>query len=305
MLPCRYEVPVGLPTTVTVRPLVEADTDGAVRVQIAAFDDHDRRWGRPLTETTPERLDGQRRRIRHFLTHDPDGAWVATDVDDRVLGVALALRRERLWGLSLLAVDPAAQSRRIGRRLLDAALGYADPDGPAVILSSSDPRAMHRYASAGFALHPQVRATGPVTVARLRTPELPVRQATPADFTLADEVDRVARGAPRGPDHELLASQGVMFVVDADGRRGYAHLHGGRVRTIAATDDVTATALLWRALAHACDLGTDATVEHVAGNQQWAVRAVVEAGLSLEPSGPAFWRGRTPPAAYLPSGPYL
>jgi hypothetical protein len=222
-----------------------------------------------------------------------------------VLGVALALRRDRLWGLSLLAVDPAAQSRSLGRRLLDAALSYADADGPAVILSSRDPRAMHRYASAGFALHPQVRATGPVTTARLRTPELPVREATPADFRLADEVDRAVRGAPRGPDHELLASQGAMFVVDSDGRRGYAHLQSGRIRTIAASDDTTASALLWRALAHACDLGTDATVEHVTGNQQWAVRAMVEVGLSIAPSGPAFWRGRTPPAAYLPSGPYL
>jgi GNAT superfamily N-acetyltransferase len=296
---------VGIPETVTVRRLAESDVAGVVRVQIAAFDDHNLQWGEPVPESTPERIDGQRRRIHHFLTHDPEGAWVATSADDRVLGVALALRRDRLWGLSLLAVDPAAQSRRIGRRLLDAALGYAVPDAPAVILSSRDPRAMHRYASAGFALHPQVRATGPVTAARLRVPELPVREATPADFALADDVDRRTRGAPRGPDHELLASQGAMFVVDSDGRRGYAHVHGGRVRTVAGTDDATATALLWRALAHACDLGTDAVVEHVTGNQQWAVRVAVEARLSIAPSGPAFWRGRTPPAGYLPSGPYL
>jgi ribosomal protein S18 acetylase RimI-like enzyme len=289
---------------VTVRRLAEADVDGVVAVQIAAFDDHDRRWGEPVPETTPERVEAQRRRARHFLTHDPDGSWVA-DAGGRIVGVALALKRDGLWGLSLLAVAPDAQSRSVGRRLLDAALTYADPDAPAVILSSRDPRAMHRYASAGFALHPQVRATGPVAPSRLRTPEVPVREGTPADFALADEVDVAVRGAPRGPDHEILASQGPMFVVDSGGRRGYAHVHGGRVRTIAATDDTTAAALLWRTLAHACDLGTDATVEHVAGNQQWAVRAIVEAGLSLAPSGPAFWRGRTPPAGYLPSGPYL
>ena len=288
----------------TVRPLTEADVDGAVRVQIAAFDDHDRRWGEAVPENTPERLDAQRRRVRHFLTHDPDGAWVADD-DGRVVGVALALRRHRLWGLSLLAVDPAVQSRQIGRRLLDAALGYADADGPAVILSSRDPRAIRRYASAGFALHPQVRATGTVAPSLLRVPEVPVREATPADFALADEVDLAVRGAPRGPDHELLAGQGVMFVADGGARRGYAHVHGGRVRAVAATDEATASALLWRALAHACDLGTEAIVEHVAGNQQWAVRAAVEARLSIAPSGPAFWRGRTPPPAYLPCGPYL
>ena len=288
----------------TVRPLAETDVDGVVAVQIAAFDDHDRRGGRPVPETTPERIDGQRRRVRHFATHDPDGSWVA-ESDGRVVGAALALRRGPLWGLSLLAVDPAAQSNGVGRALLTEALRYADDVPRALILSSSDPRAMHRYASAGFDLHPQVRATGCVSPARLRAPSLAVRDGTPADFALADEVDVAVRGAPRGPDHELLAAPGVMFVAERGKQRGYAHVHGGRVRTIAATDEETAVALLWRSLAHAHEIGVDATVEHVAGNQQWAVRVVVEAGLSILPSGPVFWRGGTPPPAYLPSGPYL
>src|SRR5206468_6710760 len=123
---------------------------------------------------TPERMEGQRRRISHFLTHDPDGSWVA-DADGRVVGVALALKRGGMWGLSLLVVDPAVQSKGVGRRLLDAALTYAEPDQPAVILSSRDPRAIHRYASAGFDLYPQMRASGKVESSRLRRPELPVR----------------------------------------------------------------------------------------------------------------------------------
>src|SRR6476619_4719490 len=123
---------------VIVRPLTRADVDDAAAVQRAAFDDHDRRRGDPVPETTPERIEGQRRRITHFLVHDAAGAWVA-DADGRVIGVSLALKRGDLWGLSLLVVDPGVQSRGIGRRLLDAALTYADPDAPAVILSSRDP----------------------------------------------------------------------------------------------------------------------------------------------------------------------
>ena len=289
---------------VTVRKLTEHDIAGASNVQMAAFDDHDRQHGDRVPETTPERVAAQQRRIRHFLTHDPDGSWVA-DADGRVVGVALALKRGDLWGLSLLVVDPSMQSRGLGRRLLDAALTYDDPASPAVILSSRDPRAMHRYASAGFDLFPQVRATGQVASSRLRRPELPVRDGTPADFAMADEVDVVVRGAPRGPDHEILASVGPMFVVDAGDRRGYAYLRGGRVNTVTATDDATASALLWRCLAHVSDEGIDAQVDHIGGNQQWAVRVVVAAGLSMSPAGPAFWRGRTPPAAYLPTGAYL
>ena len=289
---------------VTVRPLAEADVERAASVQIETFDEHDRRHGRSVPDVTPERIEMQHRRMRHFLTHDPDGSWVA-EVDGRVAGVALALKRDRLWGLSLLVVDTATQSRGLGGRLLEAALLYADPDGSAVILSSSDPRAMHRYAAAGFDLHPQVGARGHVSSSRLRSPELPVREGTPADFPLADAVDVFVRGAPRGPDHQMLASVSLMFVVDSAASRGYAHLRGGRVLTIAATDEATASALLWRSLAHASDLGVEAQVEHLAGNQQWAVRAAVQAGLSLAPAGPVFWRGATPPAAFLPSGPYL
>ena len=288
----------------TVRPLAEADVDGAVAVQIASFDDYDRHWGNPVPEVTPERIEHQRRRVRHFLTNDAAGSWVA-ESDGRVIGVSLALRRGELWGLSLLAVDPAAQSRGVGRALLDAALTYADPSAPAVILSSRDPRAMHRYASAGFDLHPQMQATGRIERSRLRCDGSTVREAGPEDYALADAVDVAVRGAPRGQDHELLASRGVMFVTERGPQRGYAHVHDGRVRAIAATDEETAVALLWHSLAHTADIGADATVEHMAGNQQWAIRTVVEAGLSLAPSGPAFWRQGTPPPAYLPSGPYL
>ena len=287
-----------------VRPLAEDDVDDAAAVQFAAFDDYDQRFGNQVPEMTPERIDNQRRRVRHFLTHDPDGSWVA-EADGKVIGVSLALRRDRLWGLSLLAVIPSTQSRGVGRALFDAALAYADPGAPAVILSSRDPRAMHRYASAGFDLHPQMQASGPPDLGSRPGDLVTVRDGTEADFELADAVDVAVRGAPRGPDHELLAAMSVMFVADHGAHRGYAYLQGGRVRTVAATDEPTAVALLWRSLVHASDLGVDATVEHMDGSQQWALRAAAQARLSLAPSGPVFWRNGAPLPAYLPSGPYL
>ncbi len=69
-------------------------------------------------------------RIEHFLAADPGGAWVAVDEHDEVIGVALSLLREDLWGLSLLAVAPASHGRGVGRALLDRALAYgADARG--------------------------------------------------------------------------------------------------------------------------------------------------------------------------------
>src|SRR5437763_6856313 len=73
----------------------------------------------------PEATARQHRRYGQFLEHDAPGSWVAEDTDGVVVGIALALRRDDLWGLSLLAVRPDCQARGIGGRLLDAALTYA------------------------------------------------------------------------------------------------------------------------------------------------------------------------------------
>jgi GNAT superfamily N-acetyltransferase len=291
--------------TVTIRALTEADVHEAAQVQVASFNDLDRREGvepRAITDQMWERFHS---RQEHFLTNDPDGSWVADD-GDRVVGVALALKRDGLWGLSLLVVDPTAQSAGTGRRLLDAALTYASGCERAVILSSKDSRAMRAYATSGFDLHPQVCGTGTPDRARLPATHGRVRDGSVAAAGWADQIDRTVRGAKRGPDHLALAGDMAMFVVDDVDGAGYAYVRNhGEVAVIAATDDDTATALLWRALAHTVDLGEPATVPHMNAGQQWAIRTAYQARLIVAPDGPVFYRGMTPPAAYLPSGAYL
>src|SRR4051794_38786818 len=78
-------------------------------------------------------------RYRHPVTTDPDGCWVAEDAGD-IVGCALALRREDVWGLSLLIVRPDKQSQGIGRELLRRAHAYAAGARGRIILSSEDPR---------------------------------------------------------------------------------------------------------------------------------------------------------------------
>src|SRR3954454_5671757 len=62
------------------------------------------------------------RRIGHLQQTDPAGAWVAEAPDGALVGMALALVREGIWGLSLFGVAAEHRSRGIGRALLDAAL---------------------------------------------------------------------------------------------------------------------------------------------------------------------------------------
>lgn len=136
-------------------------------------------------------------RIRHLLSHDSGGSWVAEDEAGAVVGIAVATLREGLWGLSSFAVLPEVQAKGIGKQLLDAALGYAPAGAPAMICSSSDPKAARRYRLAGFDLHPAMLMWGHVdraTIPALRD----VREGTADDVELLDEVDRAARGHGHG-----------------------------------------------------------------------------------------------------------
>lgn len=289
--------------TAEIRPMTADDVEPASQVQVTAFDDLDRRTGgspQPIGDDIWARIRG---RHEHFLQHDPGGAWVAT-VDEAIVGCALALRRDSLWGLSLLVVHPDHQSSGAGRRLLDAALGYAAGCATAIILSSTDARAMRAYATSGFDLFPQVGGRGEVRA--VPAPRRTVRDGSVADAELMDVVDRKVRGAPHGPDHHRMSTIMQAFVIDDVDGQGYAWLRGdGELSVLAATDDETATALLWRALAHCKETGTRVGLWHITGEQQWAVRVAYDARLEVKPDGPVFWRGRTPPRSYLPSGAFL
>jgi GNAT superfamily N-acetyltransferase len=289
---------------VTVRLMTPADVAEATDVQIGSFVDLDRRFGVTTQQVNDTARARAGTRYAHFLRHDPGGSWVAR-IDERIVGCGLALRRDDLWGLSLLAVDPTAQSAGIGGRLLDAALGYADGCRRAVIESSPDARAIRAYGMRGFALFPQMSASGtPELAGRAGTAR--VREADPVDPGFFDEVDRRARGAAHGPDHTLIGQWATRYVVDDSEGKGYAYLRDGQVvYLLAATDEETARALIWRCFEHAHDAGTTVEVHHLAAGRQWAIDACLTARLVLKPDGPVFWRGGTPPPYYIPSGAFL
>lgn len=258
----------------------------------------------PLEELSEAQRAKARARHLHFIEHDAEGTWVAT-VDDRLVGHGAALVREGLWGLSLLVVDPATQSGGIGRKLLDATLRYADGCDRAIIQSSSDPRAIRAYATAGFELFPQMMATGKPAVDGAPSSITRVREGGLSDADLADEIDRAVRGSGRGPDHGFIAPGMDMYVVDDVDGRGYAYRRGSDVYLLAASDDDTATALIWRCFQRGAELDIDITVDHLTAEQQWAMGACFDARLKMTPGGPVFWRGATPPRSYLPSGAFL
>lgn len=275
------------------------DVEPAFAASQAAFEARGERW--PATsETADMRWRRGVDRIRHLLRTDPDGAWVADD--GQVRGVAMALVREGVWGLSLLAVEPGGQSNGIGGRLLERALASAQGTHGQIILSSLDPRAMRSYARAGFRLDPAVCAFGVVDRAAIPG-ERGVREGAEDDFELAAEVDRRQRGAAHGPDFDALSGAGYELLVLPG--EGYVFHREGSPALLAAHDAGAARRLLWAALAASLP-GREVGVMFLTGHHDWAIDVALAAGLALEPCGPTFVRGEIGPlSAYLPNPAYL
>jgi GNAT superfamily N-acetyltransferase len=289
-----------VPTDALVRPLLPADVPGADVVG----------WGALRELIPPEFLPADlelrtahgRARIAHLQATDPEGCWVA-ERDGEIVALALSLVRDDVWGLSLFAVKPGLQGQGLGRRTLEPALRYADGRRGAIILSSTDPRAMRRYFRAGFLLRPCVASAGQLNRSRLPA-GLRSRPGHPeADRDLLDAASRHARGAGHGPDHEAIAAVGGQLLV-LDGR-GYAWHREGSPVLLAARDEEAAADLLWSCFA-AGPPGGSVHVDFITEHNNWAIAVSLDAGLALSPDGPVFVRGDTGPfAPYLPSGAYL
>ncbi|WP_037577202.1 GNAT family N-acetyltransferase [Phaeacidiphilus oryzae] len=260
----------------------------------------------PPPPMTPAQIRRNDARLRHLVHTDPHGCWLAERDDGEPVGVALALRRESLWGLSLLAVVPEAQGKGAGRMLLDQVRAYGRGCLRGIIVSSADPRAARRYHGAGFRLHPMMRLTGAVDAASLPDPgPTPVHLGDIEHQHLLDSVDRRTRGGAHGPDHvRLLAAADELLLVDTLSGSGYCYRTGGRIDLLAATSRRLAARLLIEALSRTPP-GEEALVEHLTAEQDWAVDVGLAAGLTVGNRGYLALRGMRPPAPYLPSGAYL
>ena len=288
-----------------IRPMTDADVPAAERVSDEGFFELDQR-NRRHDQPAPQRRSRERRevwieRTRHLVRTDPGGCWVAED-DAGLVGMASSFRRETLWCLATYAVLPGRQGQGIGKPLLAAALHHGRGCTRAMLSASSDTRAVRIYHQAGFELHPQMYLTGTVDRGALPVVEK-VREGSASDVDLMDSLDRGARGAGHGPDHELMLRTWRLLVSDTSTGSGYAYLdQRGQLALLAASNRRTATRLLWTALAEGP--GT-VTLAHVTGANQWALDVGLAARLALHQEGYLGLRGMKPPTAYLHHGALL
>ena len=293
----------------TIRPMDPQDLPGVADQLFATVSDAATRGSWPVFERTDQWDARAEQRMRYQLSKDPEGCWVAECDVGEIVGHAIAIRRQYLWGLAMLHVLPDLQSKGTGRRLLAAALAYGRDAEGAIITSSDDPRAMRLYATSGFSLRPGVEVEGRVSRAALR-PAPDVREGTLDDLALTVTVDEVVRGVPHGEGGEDIAAMlddgsTTLHVVDSDDGQGYVCMHEGHVALLAATTPAVAQQLLWHGLA-SVDAEQDVSIWSITGAQQWAIEVAYAAELTVKPGGPVLTRGRVGPMTpYIPNGQYL
>ena len=242
-----------------------------------------------------------RTRMRHFLSTDPDGSWVA-EKEGVIVGLSQSFVRDGYWVLSMLATAPESQRHGLGRELLHLAMGNADASGLGSIQASRDPGAMSLYTSAGFSLHPGVTGSGTVRPGSVSF-DPRVRYSDGNDLETVAAIDRAVRGSARSVDIvAMLNEPACQLLILAD--RGYVLARDDRVVTLGARDEEAATTLLKAVLAQSSE-GTQVEVNWLTASQQWAIRSLVDAGVELVPAGPMMVRGMPgPPTPYIPSGGY-
>ena len=288
-----------------IRPMRPDDVPAAERVSDEGFFELDSRT-RLVGGPEPQRRSESHRavwtaRTLHFVRHDPEGCWVAED-ETGIVGMATSFRRETLWCLATYAVLPGRQGQGIGRPLLAAAMNHGRGCTRAMLSASSDTKAVRLYRQAGFDLHPQMYLTGTVDRSAIPVVEK-VRDGSAADIELMDSLDRAARGAGHGVDHELMLGTWRLLVSDTSTGSGYVYVDDRRrPALLAASNRRTACRLLWAALAAAPD---EAVVGHVTAANQWVLDVCLAAGLRLHQEGYLGLRGMKPPSPYVHNGALL
>ncbi len=285
-----------------LRPMALDDVEAAMAV-VEAADAALAKAGLLPPPTPPNDAQAEASRMGHarFVQRDGPGAWVAVS-EGQVVGVAESVRRESFWGLSMLFVHPEFQSRGVGGRLLEAAMGYAAGATQRMIQSSPDPRAMRRYFLAGLAMHPTAEMGGQPDRQAI-PPSLPGRDGDEGDLELVAEVE-AQLGRSRTEDVAFGLSDGRcrIDVVESDPGRGWLLWRPDRLVMLGATDQQTAAVLLWRFLA-----GSEGQilVHGLTAAQQWAFDVLHQARLTAQIRGSLFIDGMAVPVPWIPSGWYF
>jgi GNAT superfamily N-acetyltransferase len=172
--------------------------------------------GLPPAVSTPAE---SRRYVEHLATSDPLGGLVAEE-DGRPIGFVWVHVRGPVATIGPLAVEPQAQGRGVGRRLLERAIELAGQGVPQIRLvqESYDAASLGLYLRAGFrVVAPLLELELPPGVGVAVPPAAPgtvVREAVAGDAARVAARDARAFGAPRPQSVDLYLQRGRAAVAE-------------------------------------------------------------------------------------------
>jgi len=302
--------PGGTPA-IRLRPAGPGDLPACVGVWHAGLTEYGVRVGRPPMPPTFGPLLGL---LGHLLATDPDGFWVAVadgpggtgrmasldpaGTEGPIVAFVSALRREHVWFLAMLFVQPGHQERGLGRRLLAHVLAGSDDATHATCTDSVQPISNALYSR--FGMMPRLPVLELVGRPERPVPGLPdgVR-AVPFDLLRAgptdgagprrlvealERLDRSTLGYAHPQDHAYLAAQGRLgYLYEGGGGSvvGYGYASQvGRLGPIAVEDAILMGPVVGHLLGSVRPAG--AFSAWVPGSASGAVATLLEAGLQLE-----------------------
>jgi len=200
-----------------------ADVDAVARIIFEAFAGiHDRH---DFARDFPT-LDAAATLASSFFAH-PSIWGVVAERDGRILGSNFLDERGPIRGVGPITVDPDAQERGVGRRLMQAVLERsAGAAGIRLLQDSFNTRSLALYASLGF------QATDPVVVMSGRptggaVPGYEVRPLTQDDLEPSAALSRAVHGYERTNE--------LRDAIETPGLEPFVALRDGRVVAYAAT----------------------------------------------------------------------
>lgn len=186
------------------------------KIMYEAFKDIAERHGFPPDFPNAEAASGLLGALHDTPSFD---AMVAEEADE-VLGSIFVSRRSPVGGISVITVDPKAQDRSLGRRLMQEGMGLLQDQGhnrQQLVQAAYHNRSLCLYTKLGFvAIDILSNMTGQPK--RVELPGRKVRLAGVDDATACNELCRNVHGFDRAGEVENAIAQDSLMVVECDGR---------------------------------------------------------------------------------------
>jgi len=150
---------------------------------------------------------------------------VVAELEGRIVGSVFLDERSAIASVASITVDPAAQNRMIGRRLMEAVLQRVDDrrcPGVRLVQAAYHTRSLSLYTKLGFEVRePLVAMQGPPLA--LHVPGYTVRRATKDDIDECNALCVRVHGHDRRAELGEAIERGMATVVEhADRLTGYA-----------------------------------------------------------------------------------